>query len=1003
MSNGLPLEVLAMISPILCWVERGESPGLPQAWHGTGYTFTERITAWLKRELPTFSYDNLEDIIGLAVDPRCGTRLTGTHRRTGMQSSGMVIPEGFNIVYMFHKLSEHFFQWTGNALCVKEERMVELHELAMRFPVRHLIRYCHADAVVRGYVSLERALEMPVQIGRLHTTYQSLRTVVERGLSEDHLHLNGVINADQSWADQMLKRITPGSKDGFTPAADRLQILSRTALRLLALGMLYAYMGVGCRKWLPFNLIHRLDRMYRAGNLLEDRQAREGMNKAFIKAFQQLVKNCKLNADHEADITWLLELSNPGLYRLRLRENRSISDTEQNEPVGVRHRIKLLERLHLTVQQFLVERNVRCTFVDPQLECCIPEWQINDTIKEKYKPIQHFIHQIFTRYIIYYTHHWQRATQSGKTTGLRNFQRYFTAQQRRFLDKGSVDWEGLAVEQLSQAKPLRSVEGRLSPLIRGAKDLTPWVVAFAHQAQKKELDKFGIVVHFWKKENKRMGRAGGLGAILDARHGKVRRLTQRNAFKLFRLLSTHNPVVPFIVGIDAANLELATPPEVFAPTFRFLREYPIEMRCCFNTREAFGKYKEVAELVKDRRLGMTYHVGEDFRHLLSGLRAIHEVIEFMKPLPGDRLGHAIALGMDPAVWASQVGYQSVIPKLEWLDTLVWVHNFLGAGNDLVGELALEDQIQRYSKFIYSGDCIGMKKKDLESHDQGWQPTTLYDAWRLRQLDPYSLSEISGGDDHIKIRRRSDSTEHKRWAAVQTRVLSELKPFIGTNAAYHLVKHYWYSQNVRNRGNSTVTVEMKNQKIQWLQICRDVQVKLLNIVRERQLVVEVNPSSNRVVGPMDKMDDHPVFRLTLDKDNHLAIDSRVTINTDDPGVFATSLTHEFYLLGEILVNRGVPETEVVKWLEWLRKNGEDYSFLRNHPNASDTRMKEVLDYLLDRYQILLRRLKGLRRQYLPPDTGRYSYNAGKNDYERLKEKYRRLEIRLRKLEKNTKKK
>ena len=37
-------------------------------------------------------------------------------------------------------------------------------------------------------------------------------------------------------------------------------------------------------------------------------------------------------------------------------------------------------------------------------------------------------------------------------------------------------------------------------------------------------------------------------------------------------------------------------------------------------------------------LGFTYHVGEEFRHVLSGLRHIDEVIEEFDYKAGDRLG-----------------------------------------------------------------------------------------------------------------------------------------------------------------------------------------------------------------------------------------------------------------------------------------------------------------------------------------------------------------------------
>ncbi|MCP5108254.1 MAG: hypothetical protein GY950_33015, partial [bacterium] len=379
MSSGLPLEILGMIGPILCWVEGGERPGLPDSWLQNSYSFCERIRGWLIRELPTYSYDSLDEIVTLAMDPRnpCGFPLH--RRRSGKQMIPMAPPSGFNLIYMLHKLSSHYFQWVGNTLCVREDRIVELHELALRFPVRHLIRYCHADAVVRGYISMECAKELPVHMGRLHTTYQGLRTVVERGLCEGHLHLNGVINADEAWADHLLKRSSPGVQDGFTPEADRLLVLSRTAVRLLAIGMLYAHTGIGCRKLLPFHLINHLDRMYQARNPMEDRNARRGLNKKFIEVFNTLKEKGQPQGRQE-DLRWLLVLANPGMNRLWFGSHVRDGGKDSVEPRGVRRRLALLRRLHLEVLKFLVERNVRTAFIDPALEQC---GAIGNTVKEK--------------------------------------------------------------------------------------------------------------------------------------------------------------------------------------------------------------------------------------------------------------------------------------------------------------------------------------------------------------------------------------------------------------------------------------------------------------------------------------------------------------------------------------------------------------------------------------------------------------------------------------------
>ena len=79
-----------------------------------------------------------------------------------------------------------------------------------------------------------------------------------------------------------------------------------------------------------------------------------------------------------------------------------------------------------------------------------------------------------------------------------------------------------------------------------------------------------------------------------------------------------------ILGIDTANYEKNCGPENYGPSYRQFK-------------------KEVKSKIE---LKFTYHAGEDFDSLCSGLRAIDEVLEFLRFKRGDRLGHALALGID---------------------------------------------------------------------------------------------------------------------------------------------------------------------------------------------------------------------------------------------------------------------------------------------------------------------------------------------------------------------
>lgn len=70
---------------------------------------------------------------------------------------------------------------------------------------------------------------------------------------------------------------------------------------------------------------------------------------------------------------------------------------------------------------------------------------------------------------------------------------------------------------------------------------------------------------------------------------------------------------------------------------------------------------------------ITYHVGEDFLDIIDGLRAIDEAMCFLNMRCGDRLGHALALGVDPQEWYDSKSGYILIPQMDYLDNLVWLY------------------------------------------------------------------------------------------------------------------------------------------------------------------------------------------------------------------------------------------------------------------------------------------------------------------------------------------
>ena len=74
--------------------------------------------------------------------------------------------------------------------------------------------------------------------------------------------------------------------------------------------------------------------------------------------------------------------------------------------------------------------------------------------------------------------------------------------------------------------------------------------------------------------------------------------------------------------------------------------------------------------------GKTYHAGEDFLDVVDGLRAIDEAIRFLNLDCGDRIGHALALGVNVAEWYQGKGCQISLSTQDHLDNIAWMYHAL---------------------------------------------------------------------------------------------------------------------------------------------------------------------------------------------------------------------------------------------------------------------------------------------------------------------------------------
>lgn len=368
---------------------------------------------------------------------------------------------------------------------------------------------------------------------------------------------------------------------------------------------------------------------------------------------------------------------------------------------------------------------------------------------------------------------------------------------------------------------------------------------------------------------------------------------------------------PLIAAIDVASSELAAPAEVFAPAFAALRRPGRLQRA-----EALpdGQRSHVGQAV----VSVSVHAGEEFEHLVGGMRQIDEHIRFLHLRKGDRLGHALAVGIDPADWRGSSVGGITVAKQARLDDLVWLDRkltYLPTWSHLC--LRIRDEISALCGELYG---------------QGFDPPTLYEAWKLRELDPFGFNRGEPkpepeAEPRLRPRpREAERGEHQLypgpWAGLRREGRERLAA--ASREARLLWEAYTFHPEVRAGGEERLDVRLDPTMDAPL---RAVQEHMLRKIVRRDLCIEACPSSNLAIGMLGRIAKHPIFRwLPVRAAERCAVPTlRVLVGSDDPAVFHTELVHEYALLAEAARELGHSPAEVRDWLELLRKNAEDMSF------------------------------------------------------------------------------
>ncbi|MBS1734480.1 MAG: hypothetical protein JST02_14385 [Bacteroidetes bacterium] len=477
--------------------------------------------------------------------------------------------------------------------------------------------------------------------------------------------------------------------------------------------------------------------------------------------------------------------------------------------------------------------------------------------------------------------------------------------QDRYLDRllqaqntGGVRWVELRVVPASPEKGGPLLEARKLDRALNPPDLKK---LFRSDNKRRELIgasrsgmTVGLVFHFIKRKEKKKPDY----CRCSCRHLELRMEVRRQATAIGRLHRSQG-LGRYVVGVDAAGPEIDAGPEVFAPAIIWLRSRPtlgLEPKWMQSARKTLHNFPTP--------LGLTYHVGEDFRHLLSGLRAVDEAIRFLEMSSGDRIGHGLALGVEYRLWCHRVGNIVAMPRGQRLDDLVWMRTRLGSANSgFSGYLfEVDKEIERLVREIYASDESGPDP----------MPTlqVLHEAWKMRAMDPLEVG-------------RAWRSHAERSMPDEIAVHDSPKLM---NKAYGLYHDYHFNVKQRRRYNELIKVSLSGDQQSWHTMVTCLQDMLLKDVVRKRIAIEINPTSNLCIGSLADMTEHPVFRWHPPEQSSTALRPNILVGSDDPGVFATELLFEYAALSRAAEERGATPREISMWLNELRETSRKFCFL-----------------------------------------------------------------------------
>jgi|GEM_PF-840695 len=397
-----------------------------------------------------------------------------------------------------------------------------------------------------------------------------------------------------------------------------------------------------------------------------------------------------------------------------------------------------------------------------------------------------------------------------------------------------------------------------------------------------------------------------------------------------------------IRGLDVVGDETRWSIEMFSPMLRWVR----------STAETHDRLSESFRSQGPAlKLHLSIHAGEDYAHPLSGLRHVDEAVKFCEMRTGDRLGHALALGIPPNEWLHRHG-ETLLSVDEHVDNLVWAWRKAVELRHLRLARCVRPRLEsRIARMLPHVSWLPWNK---EKPAPTWVTLMhLYQAWELRRNCAYMATH----EAHAVV---VDSKLKAGMPDLQAFISRSAPPSMATAEGLYLLRARHLEskspiEKPKNLRQVRLTV-MRHHHVtrgqQQLESCDSdapaylhdhddchdlnfmlaIQDACIERYAKLGLAIEANPSSNVYIGQLQTHSDHPIYRWNPPNPADLGEGGRfnqfnlrkrpipVTVNTDDPGMLPTTLRMEYHLIHEAAISRGHSKRVVDKWVEGLRQLG-----------------------------------------------------------------------------------